>query len=83
MNAILTTTFRNLVEYLAERATPQHVLAYDSSPEQQMQLGDMLDQNADGTLSATERMELEQVVFHNDALTHLKARAQASLYRRY
>ncbi|MBK9124262.1 MAG: hypothetical protein IPM16_14250 [Chloroflexi bacterium] len=83
MNAILTTTFRSLMEYLAKRATPQHVLAYDSSPEQQMQLGDMLDRNADATLSAVERLELAQIVFCNDALTQPKERAQASLYRRY
>jgi hypothetical protein len=60
----------------------RHVLAFDFPPTDHARYQELSAKASEGTLSETERAELEEYLDVNDFLTVIKAQAQASLRRR-
>lgn len=79
MTAVVTPVFKMLVDYLAELAGPEEILAFQFPKDQDERLQDLLEANAIGELTDEERAELDQMIYFNEVLTLMKARAQASL----
>lgn len=69
--------YDELLDYLAEQASPQAVLAFKPSPEAEQRAELLSDKNNAGTLTPTEAFELEQLLYFDRKVTLLKARAAA------
>ncbi len=73
--AVITPLFDTLIEYLAERASPEEILAFALPEEQEARAKALLQREAEGILSEAETVELEQMMHFDHLVTHLKARA--------
>lgn len=69
------TAYEELVNYLAERATPEEILAFQISEEAQARAEVLLENNSAGSLTLEERVELEQMVYFDGLVSVLKAAA--------
>ena len=79
--AVITPLFDTLIEYLAERASPEEILAFALPEEQEARARALLQHEAEGILSEAERVELEQMMHFDHLVTHLKARASREFLR--
>jgi hypothetical protein len=59
-----------------------HILAFDFPPSDHARYQELSARASEGTLSETERAELEEYLDVNDFLTIIKAQAKASLHPR-
>ena len=75
--AIITipSAFEELVEYLAQKATPDEILAFEASESAQTRAEELLERNSEGALTLEESLELEQMVHFDRIVTGLKAKA--------
>ena len=71
----LAPIFEELLDFLVEKATPQELLTFRASEAAQQRANDLTEKNKSGTLSAAERLELEQMLEFDLLVTALKARA--------
>jgi hypothetical protein len=71
--------YQGLVEYLANLATPEQVIAFtiDHSIEERGE--ELLDKNNDGELSPDERAELEELRQFHRVVSKLKAQAMLAV----
>ena len=71
--------YQEFLEYLAQIATPEQILAFELSEAMQDHIEDLLDKNSDNRLTPDERQELEQIQQFDRISYLLKARAAAAL----
>lgn len=69
--------YQGLVEYLANLATPQQILAYKISDEMQARLEELFEKNNEGDITPEERRELDKFIEFDQYFTMLKAKAAA------
>lgn len=74
--------FDSFLDYLVEKATPQEILAYSVSPEEQERASELLERQNAGTLTPDEAAELQRMAELDRLVSLLKAKALASLKRR-
>jgi hypothetical protein len=72
---VTTSPFEMLIEYLAEKAPPEEILAFKLPEHIQERARQLLDANSAGTLSAEEQAELDELVQFDRFMLRLKARA--------
>lgn len=72
---IITQGVEELVRYLADVATPQHILDFQISSSAQARAADLLDKQSEGTLTPAEYLELQQMAYLDRLVTLLRARA--------
>jgi hypothetical protein len=65
--------------YPAEKVSPEDILAFHASPEDQKRLEELTDKNKAGTLPSAENDELEDMLAFNRLMTLLKTRAYVAL----
>ena len=70
--------YHGLVDYLANLATPQQILAFKISDEMQARLEELFDKNNEGDITPEEREELDEFVEFDQHVMILKARAAAA-----
>ncbi len=71
--------YQEFLEYLAQIATPEQILAFELSDTMQEHIEDLLEKNSNGQLADDERQELEQIQQFDRISFMLKARAAAAL----
>ena len=71
--------YQEFLEYLAQIATPEQILAFQLSDAMQEHIEDLLDKNSENRLTPDERQELEQIQQFDRISFMLKARAAASV----
>lgn len=76
---IRSPIFDELLDYLIEKATPQEVLAFQPSELAQLRATELLNKNNEGTITAGENHELEQLRQYDVMLTKLKLKAELAL----
>ena len=67
--------YQEIIEYLAEKVPPDHLLAYKASEKANERVQELLDHKSDGELTAEEAAELEDVTDFEEFVSHLKIRA--------
>lgn len=77
--AIVIEAYQQLIDYLAEKATPEQLLAFQLSDDEQERAYDLLEKNAQNLLSSDEKEALEQMVYFDRIVSRLKARAMADV----
>lgn len=77
----IPSAYDELIAYLAERATPEEILAFTISDAAQERAELLLDKNQDGTLTLEERVELDQMAHFDRLVSMLKADALAQMGR--
>jgi hypothetical protein len=73
----IPTAYGELVEYRAEKATPEEILAFRLSENAQKRALELLDKQKSGELSLEETLELEQMRHFDGLMLMLKAKALA------
>ena len=76
---VVLTVYDELVEYLARRASPQEVLAFEISDAAKRRAETLLERNSAGLLTPAEVVELEQMSHFDGLVSVLKAQARARL----
>ena len=71
--------YQKLVEYLANFATPEQVIAFTIDDEIQERGEELLDKNNEGELSPNEQLELEELRQFHRILSKLKAQAMIAV----
>ncbi|MBA3870919.1 MAG: hypothetical protein H0X30_17390 [Anaerolineae bacterium] len=71
--------YQQLVEYLANFATPEQILAFTIDDEMQERLEVLFEKNNEGDITTEERKELDEFVEFDQHVMLLKARATAAL----
>lgn len=75
----IPTVYDELVEYLAQKATPEEILAFKVSDAAQERAEELLERNSDGTLTSEEHLELQQMLHFDGLVSILKAAALEKL----
>jgi uncharacterized protein YciU (UPF0263 family) len=75
----MVTAYDSVVELLVERLTPEEILAFKVSPEEQERVRFLRERNNDGTITPEEYSELEKAVSFERLFLVLKTRALDSL----
>ena len=73
------SVYDEFLEYLAQRAAPEEILAFKASEKAQERADELTERNKAGTLTAEETAELEQMLRFNRLVSMLKARAIKAL----
>jgi len=76
---VVASLYDELIEYLAEKAPPEVVLAFEPSEEAQRRAEYLLQQNQAGELTPDEKLELKQLQQFDGVVSVLKARAARAL----
>lgn len=71
--------FDRLIDYLIEKATPQEILAFELSPEDQEHVQELIFRNSADTITPEEKLELEKMAEFDLFVTVLKAKALKAL----
>ncbi|MEM9955601.1 MAG: hypothetical protein AAF846_28625 [Chloroflexota bacterium] len=69
----------DVMAFLLTSPTPQEIIAFHASDEAQVRLRYLLEANRNGTLSDTERAELDDATYTNRFVMRLKAKARQML----
>lgn len=72
---IISPVYDELVEYLAQIATPEQILAFKVSTTMQQRADDLLERNNENELTPEEQAELQQMLHFDRMVSLLKARA--------
>jgi hypothetical protein len=72
---LTTSPFEMLIEYLAEKATPEEILAFKLPEHIQDRAHELLDANSAGTLTIEQRAELDEFMQFDRFMMRLKAKA--------
>jgi hypothetical protein len=74
-----TRTSLEFFDYLIDKATPEEILAYKASEQEQERAYELLDKNNAGTLTPEEAVELAEMQEVNRLVALVKARALRKL----
>lgn len=77
--ADIVSVYDEFLEYLAQQATPEQILAFGASEEAQRRADELTERNKAGTLTPEEAAELEQMLRFNRIVSRLKAKAMKAL----
>jgi hypothetical protein len=78
LNAV-SPVYDELVEYLAQMASPEQILAFKVSEAMQERADELLDRNNEGELTPEEAVELQQMLHFDRIVSLLKTRAIGAL----
>jgi hypothetical protein len=67
--------YQELIEYLAEQVHPDYLLAYKVSEKSNERVQELLDHNNEGTLTAEEKADLDDVAELEEFMSRLKIKA--------
>lgn len=76
---IVSPVYQELVDYLAQIATPEQILAFKVSEAMQEHADDLLERNTEGELTPQEQAELQQMLQFDRMVSLLKAHAARTL----
>jgi len=76
---IVSPVYQELVDYLAQTATPEQIMAFKVSNAMQKRADELLERNSDGELTPEEASELQQMLQFDRMVSLLKARAARML----
>jgi hypothetical protein len=71
----MRTVYDSVVELLVEKLTPEEILAFKASEEEQQRVRFLRERNNDGTITPEEYAELEKAVAFERLFLVLKTRA--------
>ena len=71
----MLSVYRELIEYLADHASPEDILAFRIPDADQERADELMERNKEGHLTAEEAHELEQMIEFDGLLSHLKVKA--------
>ncbi|MBZ0300534.1 MAG: hypothetical protein K8J31_12370 [Anaerolineae bacterium] len=77
--AKLVPSYERFLDRVVETMTPEEILAFRVSDEEQQRADDLLDRNNEGELTTEEKAELEQMLQFEELMTLLKIRAAHTL----
>ncbi|MBI5666511.1 MAG: hypothetical protein HZC41_00765 [Chloroflexi bacterium] len=75
----IVSVYDEFLEYLAQQATPEQILAFKASEAAQRRADELTERNKAGTLTPDEAYELEQMLRFNRLVSRLKAKAVKAL----
>jgi hypothetical protein len=75
----IPAAYTELLEYLAEKATPEEILAFRPSEHAQERAIELLESSSERMLSLEENIELEQMRYFDGLVSMLKAKALRQL----
>ncbi len=75
----LAPAYDSLLDFLVEKATPQEILAFKASPEEQARADELTAKNKAGRLTDEEAAELNSMLEIDLLVMGLKARALVAL----
>jgi hypothetical protein len=75
----VVSVYDEFLEDLAQKATPEQILAFKASDQTQQRADELTERNKAGTLTPDESAELEQMFRFNRLVSMLKARAFKAL----
>ena len=75
----VVSVYDEFLEYLAKKATPEEILAFKASDAAQQRADELTERNKEGSLTAEETVELEQMLRFNRLVTMLKTKAVKAL----
>lgn len=78
MTNVKTSFYWELMDYLANLATPEQILAFKISDTMQQRLEELFEKNNEGEITPDERQELDEFVEFDQRVMILKARATAA-----
>ncbi len=76
---IVSPVYQELVDYLAQNATPEQILAFKVSVAMQKRADELIERNSEGELTSEEANELQQMLQFDRMVSLLKARAARTL----
>jgi hypothetical protein len=79
MSANVLPAFDAFLDYLVEKATPQEILAFSVSEEEQERAGELLERQNAGKLTPDEKMELDRMLEFDRWISLIKAKALAAM----
>ena len=82
VSAQVPLVYDEMLDYLAEKATPEEILAFRASEKAEARAEDLIDRNNAGTLTAEESLELQQLLYFDSRISVLKARAALALKKK-
>lgn len=71
----IPSIYDEFIDYLVEKATPEEILAFKVSDQANERAEYLLDKNNAGLLTPEEEVELQQMLYFEDRVSMLKARA--------
>lgn len=71
--------YTSFIEYLLEKMTPEEILAYQASEDEQERAEELTEKNKDGKLTPQEREELQEMMNLEALVNLLKVRALVAL----
>jgi hypothetical protein len=71
--------YNEFLDYLIEKASPQEILAFKASDAAQDYARTLIERNSAGTITPSERIQLEQMLQFERMMSVLKAKAIAIL----
>ena len=71
--------YDEMLDYLAEKATPEEILAFQASARAEERAAYLLDRNNSGDLTPEESIELHQMLYLDSRISVLKARATRTI----
>lgn len=77
--AKLVPSYERFLDRVIESMTPEEILAFRVSDDEQERAAELLDKNNEGELTVEERSELEQMLQLEELMTLLKIRATRTL----
>lgn len=75
----LSSSIDSFLDYLVEKASPEEVLAYRASEEEQEHANDLLERGSAGLLTPEEKAELDVMLEGHRFVTAVKAKALKAL----
>jgi hypothetical protein len=75
----LSPPIDDFLDYLVEKATPEEVLAYKATEEEQEYANDLLERGSAGLLTPEEKAELDAMLEAHRFVTVVKAKALKAL----
>jgi hypothetical protein len=75
----LAPVYDSLLDFILEHASPQDVLRFQASPEEQQRADELTEKNKLGRLTPDEAEELERMLEADLLVAALKARALAAM----
>jgi hypothetical protein len=82
MSAVLTPVFEQFVQFFERTATAEEILAFQVSSGVQQRANELIELQSAGQLTDLERAELEQMLYFEQLVSSMKARAYRDLHMR-
>lgn len=71
--------YDKFIDYLSQKATPEEILAFQLSEEEQQYARELVERNNAGTLTAEEKLQVQALLQFERTASKLKAKALSTL----